>query len=153
MTEAVRHYSAPAQDMDNRPMLDAWREGRLLLPVCTGCGRSFFYPRPLCPHCWSAAPDWRQASGRGMIVSFSIVRRPNDPVFCEEAPIILGEIMLEEGVSMLARIVGGDADCVRSGMTVELLPLPDALRYSLPTFSFQAATGEASGAATPTETA
>jgi uncharacterized protein len=134
MTDTVKRYPAPAQDMDNRPMLEAWQGGRLLLPVCTGCGRTFFYPRPLCPHCWSDALDWRQASGRGTIASFSLVHRPNDPVFFEDAPIILAEVRLDEDVSMLARIIDDDVNAVRSGMTVELLPLPEAQRYPLPTF-------------------
>jgi uncharacterized OB-fold protein len=134
MTGTAKRYPVPASDMDNRPMLEAWQDGRLLLPVCTGCGKTFFYPRPLCPHCWSDALGWRQAGGRGTIVSFSLVRRPNDPVFFEEAPIILAEIMLDEAVSMIARIIDDDPDAIRSGLPVELLPVPEAQRYPLPTF-------------------
>ena len=134
MTDPVEPYPVPAEDADNRPMLEAWRGGRLLLPACRDCGRLFFYPRPLCPHCWSDALDWRAACGRGRIVAFSLVRRPNHAAFFPEAPIVMAEIRLEEAVAMLARIVEVDAGSVRSGMPVEALPLPQASRYPLPTF-------------------
>lgn len=129
------HYPVPAEDEDNRPMLQAWREGRLVLPACQSCGRTFFYPRPLCPHCWSDTLRWREASGEATVVSFSLVRRPNDPAFFDEAPIVLAELMLAEGVAMLARIVDVAPDAVASGMRVSLVGPPRAARFGLPTFA------------------
>ena len=134
---STRQYPVPPEDEDNRPMLDAWREGRLVLPECQNCGRAFFYPRPLCPHCWSDALGWREASGEATIVSFSLVRRPNDPAFFDEAPIVFAELMLAEGVPMLARIVDVAPESVASGMRVSLVRPPRAARYGLPTFSPQ----------------
>ena len=111
-------YPQPHEDADNRPMLEAWREGRLLIQSCDTCGSLFFYPRPLCPDCWSEHLTWREASGAGLIVSYSLVFRPNHPSFNEEIPIILAEIKLVEGPSMITRIVGCDAGQVRSGLPV-----------------------------------
>lgn len=127
-------YPQPHEDADNRPMLEAWRAGRLLIQSCDSCGVSFYYPRPLCPHCWSEQLSWRDTSGNGRIVSFSLVHRPNHPSFNEEVPIILAEVKLEEGPSMITRIVGCEAEQVRSGLAVELVGDGAHKRYPLPTF-------------------
>ena len=101
MTAATSAYPQPYADADNRPLIEGWRAGQLVLQVCGGCGRTVFYPRPACPYCWSAELSWKAASGRGSIVSFSLVNRPNDPAFFPEVPIILAEIRIEEEVAQL----------------------------------------------------
>lgn len=134
MTAETVRYPEPQADRDNAAFLDAWRQGRLLLQACTGCGRSFFYPRPLCPHCWSDTLSWKPVPGRGEVVSFSLIHRPNHPSFFEEVPIVLAEICVAEGVTLLARIVGAAPNSIRSGMPVQLVSKVEASRYPLPTF-------------------
>jgi uncharacterized OB-fold protein len=127
-------YPRPHEDEDNRPLLSGWREGRLMLQQSRSGGPFFFYPRPICPYTGSTDLVWKEASGRGQLVSFSIVMRPNHPSFNDEVPIVLAEIALEEGATLLARIITADIDSVKSGVGVEILPMPDAARYPLPTF-------------------
>lgn len=124
----------PYEDEDNKPFLDGWRNGRLMLQQSRSGGPFFFYPRPICPHTGSRDLVWKQASGRGKIVSYSLVMRPNHPAFAADVPIVLAEIMLEEGASLLARVIEGQTDRVRSGAAVEILPAAEAVRYPLPTF-------------------
>ncbi len=125
---------APRQTPTNAPLLDAWREGRLLLQHCGHCAKSIFYPRSVCPQCWSPDLAWRQASGRGRIVSFSRIHRGVPEAFHDALPIVLAEIRLEEGALMIARVITDAPDAVRSGMDVRLLPPDAARRYPLPTF-------------------
>lgn len=127
-------YPSPREDADNAAFLASWRRGELLIQRCDGCGKSIFYPRPMCPHCWSERLESRKASGRGRIVSYSLVRRPNDPAFNDEVPIILVEVALEEGALLLARIVGCDPASVKSGLAVALPPVDVCARYPLPVF-------------------
>jgi uncharacterized OB-fold protein len=134
MTAGTSAYPQPYADADNRPLIEGWRAGRLTLQVCGGCGRNVFYPRPVCPYCWSAELSWKAVSGRGTIASFSLVNRPNDPAFFPEVPIILAEIRLEEEVALIARIVAADPAAIRSGLSVALVSGPEAARYPLPTF-------------------
>ena len=124
-------YPRPLVDADNRAMLEAWREGRLVVQRCAECGRAASYPRPLCPHCWSERLGFEAASGRGRIVAWSLVHRPNHESFFAEAPIVLAEIALPEGTSVIARVVA-EPESVRSGRPVEIVPEPE--RYPLPTF-------------------
>ncbi|MDF2810082.1 MAG: hypothetical protein K0S56_1113 [Microvirga sp.] len=127
-------YPRPQEDEDNRPLLNGWREGRLMLQQSRSGGPFFFYPRPICPYTGSTDLIWAEASGRGRLVSFSVVMRPNHPSFNDEVPIVLAEIALDEGATLLARIITDDVDSVKSGAAVELLPMLDAARYPLPTF-------------------
>ncbi|MGE0716951.1 MAG: Zn-ribbon domain-containing OB-fold protein [Alphaproteobacteria bacterium] len=126
----------PQETPTNAPMLAAWREeGALALQRCTDCGKAVFFPRSVCPHCWSAHLDWFRASGAGTIVSFSRIHRGLPEAFRDQAPIVLAEIALAEGVPMIARVVGGDPEAVRSGLPVRLVPREEAGRYALPTFT------------------
>ena len=127
-------YPEPNETPTNRPLLAAWREGRLALQRCLACDLVFFYPREMCPRCWSPDLAWIDASGTGRVVSFSLIQRPLHPAFEKETPIVLAEVALPEGASLLTRIVGARPETVRSGMTVTLVPLPEASRYPLPTF-------------------
>ena len=133
MSETV-DYPKPHQDEDNRPFLEGWSEGRLMLQRSRSGGPFFFYPRPICPYTGSRDLIWVEASGTGKIVSFSLVMRPNHPAFVNEVPIILAEIMLEEGASLLARIIEPETERIYSGAKVTILEMPEAARYSMPTF-------------------
>ena len=133
------NYPRPHEDAENRPMLEAWSRGLLFLQRCTDCGAAASYPRPVCPHCWSDRLEFEQASGQGEIVAWSLVHRPNHESFFAEAPIVLAEIALSEGVNLIARVECAP-DCVRSGATVGLVTDPE--RYPLPTFRLKGGRGE-----------
>lgn len=127
-------YPAVEETPTNAPMLAAWRRGRLALQKCDECGLVFFYPRACCPSCWSERLAWIEAAGGGTIVSFSLVHRPLNPDFDEEAPIVLAEISLPEGASLIARVIARDPAAVHIGSPVVLVPPPESLGYPLPTF-------------------
>jgi uncharacterized OB-fold protein len=116
-------------------MLTAWRhEGALLLQRCADCGHVFFYPRAVCPVCWSDRLAWFRAAGTGHVQSFSCVHRGLPAVFQAEAPVVLAEVALAEGALMIARVATADTAAVRSGMAVRLVPPGEAVRFPLPTF-------------------
>jgi hypothetical protein len=129
-----KSYPEPRHDADNAEFLAGWRRGILVIQRCSACGRAIFYPRPLCPNCWSDRLECREASGRGRIVAFSLVHRPNDAAFDDETPIALAEVRLEEGAALLARIVGSPPEKIRSGLDVRLPPAAISARYPLPVF-------------------
>lgn len=132
MTQSFNEYPQPVEDSDNAPYLQGWREGRLMLQQCTSCRATIFYPRSICPDCWSSDLVWFESSGRGELISYSLIMRPNHPAFNDEVPIVLAEIMLEEGVSMLARIIDGVPG---TGVAVVLAnDRQSVLRYPLPIF-------------------
>lgn len=111
---ADRKLAAPVITAESKPFFDAAREGRFLIPVCTECGRPHWYPRAVCPFCASDKLEWREASGKGTVYSFSVMRRVNEPY-------IIAHVTLAEGPTMLTNIVGCDAADVRIGQAVTVV--------------------------------
>lgn len=78
-------------------------------------------PRYLCPHCWSESLEWTDASGRGTVHSYSVIRRASDPAFAHLCPYVVALIDLEEGPRMMANILGENALETRIGSAVSVL--------------------------------
>jgi uncharacterized protein len=89
---------------DNREHFEGLEQGRLLLPRCDRCSTVIWYPRHFCPACGSRAVSWFEASGRGTLHSFSIVRR-GQGAYAEAAPYVLAYVELEEGPRLLTNIL------------------------------------------------
>ena len=53
----------------------------LWLRHCKSCDRTYFYPRDICPLCFSRDTDWVQTNGKGTLYAFSIVHRGPQPCF------------------------------------------------------------------------
>ena len=87
------------------------------MKFCRACGEGHHYPRALCPHCFSDQTEWRQASGKGVIYSFSVMRRA--PV-----PYAIAYVTLEEGPTMMTNIVDCDLDAIRIGQRVTVVFKP-----------------------------
>lgn len=93
---------------------------RLLIRRCRICRTPHFMPRYLCPHCWSNELNWEEASGRGSVYSFSVIRRASIASMAARVPYVLALIDLEEGPRMMSNIVGDDALEVQIGDTVQV---------------------------------
>ena len=92
------------------------------LPYCGSCGRFHFYPRPVCPACWSDDLSWRPVDGRGKVWSYTIVRFAHGAHegWKTRVPYAVALIELEEGVRMMGNVVDCPVETVRSGMAVTL---------------------------------
>ena len=132
MNEEKFDYPRAIRTPDNAAYLDSWKEGKMMLQHCPVCDRSIFYPRAMCPYCWNPDLKWIQSNGAGIVLSYSLIHRPNHPSFNHEVPIALAEIELSEGVTLLARILDGTP---QTGMQVILANEPECtVRYPLPVF-------------------
>lgn len=95
--------------------------GELLVPWCADCERAFFYPRSFCPTCWSEHVTLRASSGKGLVYSYTVVRRTGIPPFDELVPYVLAVIeLVDEEVRMLSHVRGIAPEDVFVGMPVEL---------------------------------
>ncbi|WP_070154548.1 Zn-ribbon domain-containing OB-fold protein [Sphingobium phenoxybenzoativorans] len=92
----------------------AANESRLLFGQCSVCDKPHYYPRRICPFCSSAEVEWLQASGRGHIYSYSVVRKATPPY-------ATAYVTLTEGVTMLTNLLTPDFDRLQIGDEVELL--------------------------------
>jgi uncharacterized protein len=125
---AEREKPVPLADEHSAAYWDAARDGRLLVQRCGRCGTHQFYPRRHCAACLAPEPDWVEATGRGRLHTFSVVRRSANPEFAGDCPYVFAIVELEEGVRLATRIVGAEEGSLRCDMPVRLTagggPLP-----------------------------
>jgi uncharacterized protein len=117
MAERGRKIPAPPVSPETQPFWEAAAAGRLLLKHCLACGQPHHYPRSICPFCGSERTEWRDASGRGTVYSYSVMRRAPEPY-------AIAYVTLEEGVSMMTNIVDCDLDAIRIGQSVRVVFTP-----------------------------
>ena len=98
----------PVPDDISAPFFDGARNGRLMLQHCTACTRWSFPVRERCPHCFAARLEWRAASGRGTLYTFTIMHQVMNPGFASSVPYNVSQVDLEEGVRMVSNVVGID---------------------------------------------
>jgi uncharacterized OB-fold protein len=99
---ALNDWYLPLIDSESEAFWQAAREGRFLIMHCRACDRPYFYPRRYCPRCWSDQTEWREASGRGTVYTYSIVRQNPAPPFSGWCPYAVVLVDLEEGVRVVA---------------------------------------------------
>ena len=123
-----RKIAAPQPNLETQKFWDAAAAGKLLYKKCAACGEPHFYPRALCPFCFSDRTEWQEASGRGTIYTYSVMRRT--PV-----PYAIAYVTLAEGPTMMTNIVDCDLDGIRIGQTVRLVFKPSEGGPPVPMFT------------------
>lgn len=125
----------PALDPDSTPFWQACREHRLIVQRCTQCGRTRFPPGPTCATCGAPDHDWIDASGRGRVFSWIVVRHPVPAdVYAGEVPYVVALIELEEGVRLVSNVIGCAPEAVAVDMPVEVMFDDRAGEVPLPKF-------------------
>ena len=115
------------------PFWEAAAKGQLMIQFCEDCAKAVFYPRTICPICWSHQLIWREASGHGTLKSFSVIYKPGHPGWLPATPYVVGLVELEEGPTMMSFIVTDPEYSCTVGETLKLAPTNIGGRV-LPTF-------------------
>ena len=113
---------------ETKPFFDAASEGKFLIPHCGACRKSYWYPRGICPHCFSQNLAWKEASGKGKIYSFSVMKRA-------EVPYCIAYVTLDEGPTMMTNLVDCDLDAVKIGQPVRVQFVPTEGGPPVPMFT------------------
>ena len=125
---AERKIIPPPVNPETKAFWDGAAQGKLLLKKCQTCGQIHYYPRALCPYCFSERTEWLPASGRATVYSFSVLRRA--PV-----PYAIAYVSLEEGVTIMTNLVDCDFDRIRIGDKVKLVFKPSDGGPPVPMFT------------------
>ena len=123
-----RKIAAPPINSETQAFWDAAGQGKLLYKKCAGCGEPHFYPRPHCPFCFSDQVEWQEASGRGTVYTYSVMRRA--PV-----PYAIAYVTLAEGPTMMTNIVDCDLNSIHIGQPVRLVFRPSEGGPPVPMFT------------------
>ena len=123
-----RKIAAPPINPETQHFWDAASESKFLYKKCAACGEPHFYPRSHCPFCFSANTKWQEASGRGTVYTYSVMRRA--PI-----PYAIAYVELAEGPRIMSNIVDCDLDAIRIGQPVRLVFKPSDGGPPVPMFA------------------
>ena len=136
MTQAAPRITPPVPQPESDFYWEKCKQHELWLRHCKACDKTYFYPRDICPGCFSRDTDWIRSSGRGVLHTFAIVHRAPTPAFRDKVPYVAAIVELEGGARMPTNLVEVEADPahVRCGMPVTVVfdDLDD--KISLPKF-------------------
>jgi uncharacterized OB-fold protein len=117
MSGAELPVPIPSVAPEAKPFWDGAKSGRLMLPRCPQCSFVIWYPRQFCPECGQAPIDWFEATGLGVIYSFTVVRR-GEGAYRDTPQYTLAIVELREGPRVLTNIIDCDAAQLRIGQAV-----------------------------------
>ncbi|HEY0435113.1 MAG TPA: Zn-ribbon domain-containing OB-fold protein [Phenylobacterium sp.] len=109
-----RPIPAPMVSIETKPFWDAAEEGRFLIGRCNHCGKAYWYPRAICPHCLSANTKLEESPGEGVIYTYSVMHRS------PTGPYAIGYVTLDEGPAVLTNFVDVAPDGLSIGMRVKV---------------------------------
>ena len=98
------------------------RAGRLTGIRCTQCGGLALPPKEFCPTCQQRAWESVPLTGTGVVTSFTVIRIPPRGRL-PEAPYAVAVVKLDEGVSLLGRVVDIPLDALQTGLPVKFRPV------------------------------
>lgn len=120
MTDApVKHFPRPTPETE--VYWQGCRKHELLLQRCTQCNKFQFYPRIICANCTSENLEWVKATGRGRVLTFTIVRRAVSEAYAADVPYVVALIQLDEGPKMMSNVVQCDPETLVVGSPVQVV--------------------------------
>ena len=102
MADQAPTHPLPVPTPVSQPFWDGLKERKILLQWCRVCDNISWYPREFCPHCLENDEplQWIEASGKGRIHTFTVIRQAAHPYFNERTPYLFGVVELNEGARM-----------------------------------------------------
>jgi uncharacterized OB-fold protein len=111
----------PRISPDNAPFWAGCKRHELVLPFCAVCGKPHLPPGPVCPFCLDDRLDWRRASGRGVVSTWTVVHQPYFPAFKADLPYNVVQVELAEGPRLTANLVEAPNAVLAVGLAVEVV--------------------------------
>jgi uncharacterized protein len=111
---------APLVTQANKSFWAATADGRFQLQRCNECDTVLWFPRRHCPSCWTENVSTFNASGKGVIYSFTIIRK-GAMAYKDSGPFVVAYVELAEGPRVMTNIVDCDVETVNVGMPVEVV--------------------------------
>jgi uncharacterized OB-fold protein len=102
--------SPVVDDLDTGGFFQAAARGHLVVLSCTRCGRDLNPPRRHCRYCGHNETQWRQLSGLGHLISWTVAEAQLHPAFEVPYTILVVEADDAPGVRLLGHLPGAHDD-------------------------------------------
>ena len=117
MAEAKK-YPTPTPNAETTEFWEAAKQGKLLFKRCTACGEPHYFPRSICPFCFSDKTVWEESSGEATIYAYSHMRKSAN------GPFVIAYVTLREGPTLQTNLVDWDPDKLKIGQKVKVVWKP-----------------------------
>ncbi|MCJ7762579.1 Zn-ribbon domain-containing OB-fold protein [Candidatus Bathyarchaeota archaeon] len=91
------------------------QQRKLMAGKCLKCGKIHLPPRPLCDNCYSTEFQWVEISGKGKLLTYSIIHVA-PPQFQSLTPYTVGIIELDGGLKIPGMIQNLKQEQLKIGM-------------------------------------
>ncbi|MDQ2801245.1 MAG: zinc ribbon domain-containing protein [Pseudomonadota bacterium] len=91
MSTVTESKPVPHPTAESQPYWDSAAEGTLRLQRCASCGKFRHYPRLVCDRCYSLQVEWIEASGRGVVHSWTVAHHAFHPLVQGRAAVYAGD--------------------------------------------------------------
>ena len=78
--------------------------------------------------------EWVKASGRGQVLTFTIVRRAVSEAYAADVPYVVALIQLDEGPTMMSNVIQCDPETLKIGSPVQVVFEDWSEEISVPQF-------------------
>lgn len=114
------HKPRPQPTPESQPFWDGCAAGKLRYQRCADCGRAQSLPRASCAHCHGTRLAWQAASGRGRILSYTVVHRAPTAAWRADVPYAIAIVDLDEGFRLMTQVTGGEQPGLAIGAAVTI---------------------------------
>ena len=122
---------------DMQAFWDAMKEHKFVLWHCKVCG-TWYWPMASCRNHpndpFMANMEWKEASGRGKVFTFTVPHWAFHPGFKNDVPYIYALIELEEGPLFSSNVINYDANEIKVGLPVQVIFEDVDDEFTLPKF-------------------
>ena len=110
------------KDIDSYEFWEGAKKNKLLLQKSIKSKKYFLYSRAFSGVAADEPFVWTEASGLGVIYSFTICHIPGGSEFyVDKTPYVVGSILLNEGVRLMSNIVDADHEAINIGKKVQVV--------------------------------
>ena len=120
-TEYTKPVPRPLHPNLTKEFWEGTKRREINIPRCKNCGRFFWYPREECPFCLEQDWEWHNATGKGHLYTYTVVRQPQDPAFYDDVPYIFAIVQLDEGIRIVSNVIDCPLDQVKVDMPLEVV--------------------------------
>ena len=111
-------HPKPAASWETRAYWEGCGRHQLVLQRCRDCKTVQHRPRAICASCLSSSVEHFEASGRGIVYTYTITHQNGAPPWNGALPYVLAYVELEEGPRLMTNIVGCAPQDIEIGMVV-----------------------------------
>ncbi|MBJ57824.1 MAG: hypothetical protein CMP24_06255 [Rickettsiales bacterium] len=110
------------KDIDSIEFWEGAKRGKLMIQQCSHSSEYFLYSRANLKYKDGFNYKWVEASGKGIIYSFTITNiAGGSEYFVEKTPYVVAIILLNEGVKIMSNIISQDYKTIKIGEKVEVI--------------------------------